>query len=131
MATVVRTIPGSVLMARNSAPPWTSTRSTWFVNVSVPAVTTSVTGCAENLSGSRDWLTRIQQEFEHRAKKSAAETSGGVNTPIKVASERFSYLQTMLGLSFARSRQAWCCFAKVAASGIWAVTAALTAPLGV
>src|SRR5205807_8185028 len=40
------------------------------------------------------------------------------------------YLQTMLGLSFARSRHAWRCFCAAAASA-FLVVAAVTAPFGV
>ena len=43
----------------------------------------------------------------------------------------FHYLQTMDGLSFASSRQAWCCFAAVAASVCELGVAAATTPFGV
>lgn len=41
------------------------------------------------------------------------------------------YLQIMLGLSFASSRQAWCCFAAAAGSASVTDAVALTLPFGV
>src|SRR5438270_4857610 len=49
----------------------------------------------------------------------------------KVLSTASTYLQTMLGLSFARSRQAWRCCCNFVAVVDCAVVAAVTAPPGV
>src|SRR2546430_17458885 len=59
-------------------------------------------------------------------KKSAAKSGGG-NVLVSTAS---TYLQAMLGLSFARSRQAWRCFCAAIVSA-FLVVPAVTAPVGV